>query len=62
MKITKIYNFFITFVAGGGIEPPIFWLWAKRVTISPTRKSIVEMGGVEPPSWQHQYKVIHKFS
>ena len=22
----------------------------------------VESGGVEPPSWQYQYKVIHKFS
>ncbi len=70
----KNIQFFYFFEAGMGVEPNIFSLWGWRLnrfthpqffrTIwkFPYFPYYVEMGGVEPPSWQQCHKVIHKFS
>src|SRR5438270_8967392 len=50
-KARRVCQFPYSRAAGaGGLEPPISWVRARRVTSSPTRHRTVGRGGFEPPT------------
>ena len=51
VKARRVCQFPYSRAAGaGGLEPPISWVRARRVTGSPTRHRTVGRGGFEPPT------------